>query len=68
MTTITVLTGAGISVAAGIPSFRGKNGLYATDLAAADMFDRLKFMSKPKLRRKFWSFVRGMPDSRRIVC
>jgi NAD-dependent deacetylase len=52
-----ILTGAGISVASGLPAFTGPNGLYTMDDEAQSMFSKLPFMAKPALRRRLWPFI-----------
>jgi NAD-dependent deacetylase len=56
---VTVLTGAGISAESGVPTFRGKDGLWqgfrATDLATPEAFAR-----DPKLVWKFYNWRREL--------
>jgi len=56
---VTVLTGAGISAESGIPTFRGKNGLWkkyrAEDLATPSAFNR-----DPKLIWEWYDWRRGL--------
>jgi len=56
---VTVLTGAGISAESGVPTFRGKDGLWqgfrATDLATPEAFGR-----DPKLVWKFYNWRREL--------
>jgi len=57
--TVTVLTGAGVSAASGIPTFRGKDGLWrkvrAETLATAEAFEH-----DPKLVWEWYDWRRGM--------
>ena len=58
-TRVTVLTGAGVSAASGIPTFRGENGLWkkvrAETLATAEAFE-----NDPKLVWEWYDWRRGM--------
>ena len=56
---VTVLTGAGVSAESGVPTFRGKDGLWqgyrATDLATPQAFAR-----DPKLVWDFYNYRRQL--------
>lgn len=51
---ITVLTGAGVSTASGIPDFRGPNGVWTRNPAAQRLTDIDSYVADPEVRRESW--------------
>ncbi|RIJ77440.1 NAD-dependent deacetylase [Nakamurella silvestris] len=61
MTSICVLTGAGISTASGIPDFRGPDGVWTRDPGLEEVLDYQRFVSDPAVRRRSWELHQQDP-------
>ncbi|MGX1885966.1 SIR2 family NAD-dependent protein deacylase [Streptomyces sp. NPDC055287] len=61
---VAVLSGAGISTDSGIPDYRGPNGLWTRDPAAAKLVTYDFYMADPDIRRRAWRMRLDSPARR----
>lgn len=60
-TRIAVLTGAGISTSAGIPDFRGPDGVWTKHPEQMNVYDLVSFMGDEEARRYSWRWQKESP-------